>query len=196
MEVLPCRTRSKLRSEASRTKAVTMLGVAGLVSAAGGASAAIVGPAENIPTENTAPVITLGEEEISDVSLATFYVFDKENAGTHFPGVQLARGCRGCRGCAVRRGCTGRRGCAGHGLRRVQGLRRVRLWRVGLRWVRLRRFLRVGGRFHLLWLKRAPNAPQQQSPRLDRRVAYSTTSSARARSPEYQGRAPWPSSYL
>jgi hypothetical protein len=26
--------------------------------------------------------ITRGEEEIADVSLATFYVFDKENAGT------------------------------------------------------------------------------------------------------------------
>ena len=45
------------------------------------------------PTQNTAPVI-LAEEEISDVSLATFYVFDKENTGAHRSGVQLAaRGC-------------------------------------------------------------------------------------------------------
>src|ERR1700738_3553941 len=95
-----------------RTKAVTVLGVAGLLSLAGGASASI-GPAGDIPTENTAPVITLDEEEISDVSLATFHVFDKENVGTH--GVQLAaRGCGhgGCRGCAARGGC---RGCAAHG---------------------------------------------------------------------------------
>ena len=63
-----------------RTKAVTALGAAGLLSLAGGASAAIVGPAE--PTEDTASrhVITLSEEEISDVSLATFYVFDNETA--------------------------------------------------------------------------------------------------------------------
>jgi hypothetical protein len=30
--------------------------------------------------------VFLGEEEISDVSLATFYVFDKENAGSLTPG--------------------------------------------------------------------------------------------------------------
>jgi hypothetical protein len=53
-----------------------------------------------MPTQNTAPVI-LAEEEISDVSLATFYVFDKENAPIH--GVRLAlvsinigHGNRGC----------------------------------------------------------------------------------------------------
>jgi hypothetical protein len=43
------------------------------------------------PTENTAPVITLGDEEISDVSLATFYVFDNENAGTHRPAYNLPK---------------------------------------------------------------------------------------------------------
>ena len=109
----------------SRTKAVTILGVAGLLSAAGGASAAIVGPAENIPMQNTASAIVLGEEEISDVSLATFYVLE---AGSLKPGVQLARdggcgcghgcggggGCRGCRGCGLCRGLGG--GC-GEGCR-------------------------------------------------------------------------------
>jgi hypothetical protein len=85
----------------SRTKAATVLGVAGALSLAGDASAAIVGPAEDIPAENAAPAITLGEEEISDVSLATFYVFDKENAGVHRPGLQLARGRGGRRGCAA-----------------------------------------------------------------------------------------------
>jgi len=107
----------------SRAKAVTVLGVAGALSLVDGASAAIVGPAEDIPTDNTAPVITLGEEEISDVSLATFFVFDKENAGAHRSGLQLARGCRGrgrsravhrgCRGCAV--ACGGCGGCASGG---------------------------------------------------------------------------------
>ena len=52
--------------------AVPLLTAAGLsLSLASGAPAATVGPA--------AHEITLGEEEISDVSLATFYVFDKEN---------------------------------------------------------------------------------------------------------------------
>jgi hypothetical protein len=77
-----------------------------MLSLAGGACGAAVGPAGDTPTENTAPVITLGEEEISDV-LTTFYVFDNENAGAHRPGLQLVRGCG--RSCAVRRGC---RGCA------------------------------------------------------------------------------------
>jgi hypothetical protein len=74
----------------SRAKAIT-LGVAGALSFAGGPSEAAVGPVGDTPTENTAPVITLGDEEISDVSLATFYVFDNENAGTHRPGLQLAK---------------------------------------------------------------------------------------------------------
>jgi hypothetical protein len=65
-----------------RSRVVAALGaVAGALSLAGGASAS--SPAD------TAPVI-LAEEEISDVSLATFYVFDKENAP--IPGVRLAGG--------------------------------------------------------------------------------------------------------
>ena len=101
-------SRSKQTSKGrSRRRAVTAWGVAGALSLAAGGASASIGPAGDIPTKNTAPVFTLGEEEISDVSLATFYVFDKENAGAHRPGVQLAaRACgRGCRGCA--RGCGG-----------------------------------------------------------------------------------------
>jgi hypothetical protein len=41
----------------------------------------------------------LHEEEISDVSLTTFHVFDKENVGRQRPRVQLALGCGGCAGC-------------------------------------------------------------------------------------------------
>jgi hypothetical protein len=60
----------------------------------------------------------LSEEEISDVSLGTFYVFDKENAGKS--GEQYAqRGCGGCRGC---RGC---RGCGGCGCCISQGSCRI-----------------------------------------------------------------------
>jgi hypothetical protein len=103
----------------SRAKAATLLGVAGALSLAGGTSEAAVGPVGS-PADNTAPVITLGEEEISDVSLATFYVFDNENAGAHRPGLQLAkRRTRGHGGCAVHRGCGGCAvacgGCGGGG---------------------------------------------------------------------------------
>ena len=95
----------------ARTKAVTVLGVAGALSLAGGASGGAVGPL----TENAA--ITLGEEEISDVSLSTFYVFDHENAGARGHGLQLAQRTRsrprqGCGGCAVDCGGGGPTCCA------------------------------------------------------------------------------------
>ncbi len=61
------------------------------------------------PMRVAGPGMTLNEEEISDVSLGTFYVFDKENAGAA-RGQFAQRGCGGCRGC---RGC--RRGCGGGG---------------------------------------------------------------------------------
>ena len=76
------------------------------LSLAGGASAAAAGPAMVIPPQPIAPSheVTLDEEEVADVSLATFYVFDKENAETpQFGQDVIARrcgGCRGCRGCA------------------------------------------------------------------------------------------------
>jgi hypothetical protein len=83
-----------------RTKAVTVLGVAGALSLAGGASGAAVGP----PSDTLKAAVTLYEEEISDVSLSTFYVFDYENAGARRPGSQLAQRTRrprqGCGGCA------------------------------------------------------------------------------------------------
>jgi len=104
------------KQKKSRACAVPLLGAAGLsLSLASGAPAATVGPA--------AHEITLGEEEISDVSLATFYVFDKENAGTSRPDLLLVRGGHGCgHGCGHHgcghgcgRGCRGCRGCGGCG---------------------------------------------------------------------------------
>ena len=103
----------------TRAATMTMLGAAGLgFSLVGSASASTV-PAADIPqSDNTSPNqrFVLGEEEMADVSLATFYLFDKENLGG---GVQMARGCGGCghgcggcRGCG--HGCGGFRGC-GHG---------------------------------------------------------------------------------
>ena len=86
--------RAKQASKRKRgTKAVPALGAAGLTfSLVGGASAAVV-PTQDVPrVPNVAPSheITLGEEEISDVSLATFYVFDKESSEAARNGVQVA----------------------------------------------------------------------------------------------------------
>src|SRR3974390_2841406 len=81
--------------------AKAILGAASLLSLAGGASAATsAAPVADLPTQKTAPnhEIVLGEEELSDVSLSTFYVFDKESA-KHQVGQQVAwRRCGGC-GC-------------------------------------------------------------------------------------------------
>ena len=100
----------------SRPKAVTVLGVAGGLSLAGGASGAASDSACDTLTQNAAPVITLGEEEISDVSLATFFV-DHENAGARRPGLQLTQRTRsrprqGCGGCAADCGGGGSTCCA------------------------------------------------------------------------------------
>jgi hypothetical protein len=73
----------------SRTKAVTVLAVAGTLSLVAGASMTTVGPAGQKPMANTAPAVTLGEEEISDVRVATFQVFD--DAGKHAPRLQLVK---------------------------------------------------------------------------------------------------------
>jgi hypothetical protein len=80
-------------------------------------SAGSAAPAANIPTRSAdlSHEFILAEEEVSDVSLATFYVFDKENSGTVRPGVQLVRG-GGCGGggCGGS-GCGGGGGCRGCG---------------------------------------------------------------------------------
>jgi hypothetical protein len=106
------------------SKAVSVLGIAGMSFAAstGGSPADIspasvsvrpVGSVADIVWQNTAPfrVPTLDEEEISDVSLATFHLFDKDDLGNSQSGIQVAfRGCGGGCGC---RGGGGFRGCGG-----------------------------------------------------------------------------------
>ena len=80
-----------------RSKALPLLGAAGLsLSLASGASAA----AADMLTRNTgvSHEITLREEEVSDVSLATFYAVNKENAGTFRPRIRFAGGCYGACG--------------------------------------------------------------------------------------------------
>ena len=95
-----------------RTKAVTVLGVAGALSLAGGASGAAVGPlVGDTLTANTA--VTLSEEEISDISLSTFYAFDHESAEARRPGLQLAQRTRSGRPRQGSGGCAG--DCAGGG---------------------------------------------------------------------------------
>jgi hypothetical protein len=85
---------------------------------AGGAFASTGGAATDVQSQNVSPrhEIFLGEEEISDVSLSTFYVFDKESAKPQL-GEKVAwwRGCR-CGGCHCRR---------------------MRMRLEGLRWLRL-----------------------------------------------------------
>ena len=121
---MPTMRRVKQASKQKRTTkaaAVTVLGATGLgFSLLGSGSASTMPAADIAQSDNTSPNqrFVLSEEEMADVSLATFHLFDKENVGS---GVQLARACGGCRGCAARgcRGCAARgcavRGCAVRG---------------------------------------------------------------------------------
>ena len=106
--------RSKQASkQKGRRKTLPLVGAAGVSLAfAGGAYA--TAPTEPTPPQDTTPrpIITLGEEEISDVNLATFYAFDKENV-EFGDRVQLAR--RGCGGCGCRGCARACRGCGGCG---------------------------------------------------------------------------------
>jgi hypothetical protein len=130
---------AKRGPQRKRRKAALVLGAAGVSWAmAGGASA--TAPTTNVPSQDNARRIVLGEEEVSDVSLATFHVFDKENAPPLRQGLRLAAGgcghggggggcgcghgggggcgCGhggGCGGCARGGGCAHAGGCAAHG---------------------------------------------------------------------------------
>ncbi len=105
------------KAKRSKSKTLPLLGAAGLsLSLASGASAFPSAPTAPMQSPNPADdhAVTLGEEEISDVTLATFYVFDKEGDGTGQSDVQLVgHGCGGCHGCGGG-GCHGCGGC-GHG---------------------------------------------------------------------------------
>jgi len=101
------------RARTTKATAVTALGAAGLgLSLAGSASASTIPTADIPKSDNISPNqrFVLSEEEMADVSLATFHLFDKEDAGS---GVKLAVVVRGCRGCGGCRGCRvgGCRGC-------------------------------------------------------------------------------------
>jgi hypothetical protein len=109
----------------TKAAAAKVLGAAGLGFSLVGSASASTMPTAGIPqSDNTSPNqrFVLSDEEMTDVSLATFYVFDKENVGS---GVQEARGCGGCRGgggCGGCRGCGGGcRGCGGFGFGGCRG---------------------------------------------------------------------------
>ena len=81
--------------------------------ATAGASLAVAGnapantPVVAVPSQGPGTRIVLAEQEVSDVSLGTFYVFDRETELK--AGVRLAGG--RCGGCGGGGGC----GCGGHG---------------------------------------------------------------------------------
>ena len=144
-------------SQAKRTsrgkrpsQAVSVLGIAGMSLAAStsGSPADIppasvggptVGSVADTLWRSTAPfqIPALDDEEISDVSLATFHLFDNENPGNSGSGIQLALRA-GCGGCGCGHGCGGARGCGG-------GCGGVRACRVGGCGVGGCRGCRVGG---------------------------------------------------
>jgi hypothetical protein len=93
-----------------RSKALPALGFGVSLTMASGACASTSEASANTPAPSQNHEIFLGEEEISDVSLARFYVFDKENAGPPplSQKLRLAAGCGagcGC-GCACTSGCV------------------------------------------------------------------------------------------
>jgi hypothetical protein len=100
------------RKRLTKAVGVPALGAAGLgFSLVGSASALATADVPQSPNAPPNQRFVLSEEEIADVSLATFHVFDKENGTGGF--TQLARGCGGCGGC--RGGGGGCRGCGGGG---------------------------------------------------------------------------------
>jgi hypothetical protein len=114
------------RKRLTKTAALPAFGAAGLsLSLMGGASGSAL-PSGDIPqSPNNAANqrFVLSEEEMADVSLATFHLFDRETGTAGL--VQLARGCGcGCHGCGcghVGIGCghvgIGCRGCGCRGCR-------------------------------------------------------------------------------
>src|SRR6516164_2133821 len=128
-----------------RSKALPVLGAAGLSLSLTSVASAVPGGLGDMPTSKTgddnrvtlgeedishgslvpfyafnkesqSDGVTLGEEEISDVSLATFYVFDKETEGTAQSDIELVHaGCGGCHGCGGCGGCHAHVGCGACG---------------------------------------------------------------------------------
>ena len=97
----------KRLTRAAKAAGVPALGAAGLgLSLVGSASASALPTADVPQSLNTTPNqrFVLGEEEMADVSLATFFLFDRESGTAGL--THLARGgCGGCHGCGGGGGC-------------------------------------------------------------------------------------------
>ena len=88
--------RASRKKRTTKAAAVTVVGAAGLGLSLFGSASGSTMPTADIPqSDKTSPNqrFVLGEEEMQDVSLATFHLFDRENVGS---AMQLARGCGGC----------------------------------------------------------------------------------------------------
>lgn len=84
----------------ARSKAIPVLGVAGMtLSLFAGGSAALAHPSLDNSSGTRSDNVILKDEEVSDVSLATFYAFDREDQARR-PRIRLAAGV-GCAGCAT-----------------------------------------------------------------------------------------------
>jgi hypothetical protein len=117
------------------SKVASVLGIAGVsLAASTGGSPADIPPASMVsPAAGSVAdlfwgdatpfrIPTLDEEEISDVSLATFHLFDKDDHGSSQSGIQVAfRSCGGGCGCGHGCGGGGFRGCGGGGFRGCAG---------------------------------------------------------------------------
>lgn len=90
-----------------RSRAMPALGAAGLsLTLATGASAGVDPQVMDVPTGATAKHhVAMTDEEVCDVSLSTFYLFDKENGAAPRSRLRFALaggcgcGCNGCGGC-------------------------------------------------------------------------------------------------
>jgi hypothetical protein len=107
---------SRVKQASKRKHLIKGAGVPAL--GAVGLGLSLVGNASALPTADLPQSLNttsnqrfvLDEEEMADVSLATFHVFDKENGTRGFTKVAY-----GCGGCATCRGCSRGCGCRGCG---------------------------------------------------------------------------------
>lgn len=104
---------SSKRKRLAKAAAVPALGAAGLGFSLVGSASATALPTADVPqSPNTNHRFVLSEEEMADVSLATFHLFDRENGTAGLTQIARGCGCGGCHGCGG--GCRGCGGGCGH----------------------------------------------------------------------------------
>src|SRR6185312_11868805 len=84
MQTMPRVTQASKQKSTTKAAAVTVLGATGLSFSLLGSASSSTMPTVDIPqSDNTSPNqrFVLGEEEMADVGLATFHLFDKDNVG-------------------------------------------------------------------------------------------------------------------